>query len=150
MITAHKAYRDVFFDAPLADLADMSAKWSGPDKLLDQAGANEFLVFTLLPPGHQRRIVSGGADSDENQSSESSRTAADKYSSENSYYALTLFKKSIGRILWSRPSPIHLDLIRSQIWGAYARGQRARCQDMPSWPVSPEKSSLAHLDLGRD
>lgn len=40
-LTASNTYRDVFFDAPLELLVDMSAKWPNPNRV-DEARATHF------------------------------------------------------------------------------------------------------------
>ena len=137
LIAAHKGYRDIFYDAPLSELADESRQWPNPntmqsftkitrDNLIKQqiprGSAKEAGVATLRP------IVSvaPAVPSDQSQP---------EYSWQNSYYASTSFNQAIGSIEGSRLSQPQLQLLRAQIHGAHQKGLKARYWDVPHWPT---------------
>ncbi|KAL9101065.1 MAG: hypothetical protein Q9163_003639 [Psora crenata] len=88
LLTANTTYRDVFYDAPLADF------WS-----------------------------------------EDPVPIAGDYTSENSYYASTDFKATVGSLWHGVLSPRQVELVRAQVKEAKARGLIARYWNTPSWPV---------------
>ena len=60
---------------------------------------------------------------------------AQKYSSENSYYASVSFQEEIGGLWHGMLTPQQVLKIRGQVKGAELRGLKARYWDTPAWPV---------------
>ncbi|KAH6716432.1 hypothetical protein BKA61DRAFT_516037, partial [Leptodontidium sp. MPI-SDFR-AT-0119] len=139
LLTANDTYRDVFFDAPLQEMADLSSQWPNPNRAQDstrghdQSGtdspASNILdsrinpVFTKLAGRGQGKSVTSTFSNDS------------IYGPFNSYYASTSFTKSIGNVWGSRLTQDQLQLLRSQIRGAHQRGLRVRYWSLPGWPI---------------
>ncbi|KAK5202870.1 Altered inheritance of mitochondria protein 6 [Exophiala xenobiotica] len=148
LLAADESYRDVFFDAPLDEMADLSTHWPNPNRAQDvtQARAD----YRMLPnttatssPSQTPSLANIphtnhqlGASSTLNLTNSSNLpTAADVYNPTNSYYASTSFTRSIGRVWGSRLTQDQLQLIRGQIRGAHARGLKVRYWGLPQWPI---------------
>lgn len=129
LLAASMTYRDIFYDAPLDRMADDSAAWPNPNRIPEeQKPANNALVFQGGLPGLR-------PDFRLDESTETLKTAAALYNSNNSYYASASFTQSLGYVWGSRLSQAQLQLIRSQIRGAHERGLKARYWDLPYWPT---------------
>jgi glycerophosphoryl diester phosphodiesterase len=61
-------------------------------------------------------------------------THAPDFNPSNSYYASANFKDTIGHVFRSKLSQPQIDLIRTQIQNAHARGLKARYWGVPTWP----------------
>ncbi|KAF2727936.1 hypothetical protein EJ04DRAFT_593400 [Polyplosphaeria fusca] len=59
-----------------------------------------------------------------------------KYNSTNSYYASVQMGKATGRFWFNKVTSKQVDVIRTQIESAAAKGFRSRYWDTPSWPIS--------------
>lgn len=113
MVMANSSYRDIFFDAPLDFLADVS---SLEDQRTNAANSTENLGQGL--------------------SGTSADITPDAFNTTSSFYASTSLKNSIGS-----PWPFHfsdkqMDRIRAQIHGAHRRGLKVRYWGLPDWPRS--------------
>ncbi|KAL9113107.1 MAG: hypothetical protein Q9227_002719 [Pyrenula ochraceoflavens] len=115
LLTANTTHRDIFFDAPLDEMAE------------------PFQIALQKPSQQSRdsRIRKKGTDQGQGKTGVP-ETA--EYSPANSYYASVSFKKSIGFPWRSRLSQTQLKLIREQIQGAHRRGLKVRYWGVPSWP----------------
>lgn len=136
LITANETYRDVFFDAPLHEMADLSSQWPNPNRAQDPTRGNEQswpgppnkdifddrLLAPLMTRGSSKRVDPGLID-------------RNNYGPFNSYYASTSFTSSIGRVWGSRLTQEQLQLIRGQIKGAHERGLKVRYWSLPQWPI---------------
>lgn len=60
---------------------------------------------------------------------------AQRYTSENSYYASVSFQEAIGGLWHGMLTPQQVLTIRGQVEGARSRGLKARYWDTPAWPV---------------
>lgn len=151
LLTANQTYRDIFYDAPLEELADGSHDWPNPNLEMDPSRCRQ--KDGKLNPGCrllEDAAVHGEisdrpiADLSPEASSESTSNpdtldpstanAVTKYDSTNSYYASTSFTHSIGHVRGSRLSQEQLQLIRAQIRGAHQRGLKVRYWGLPQWP----------------
>lgn len=112
-LTANETYRDVFFDAPLEELADFSSEWPNPNRAEDptrgqhnnipgQDGTSAESQSTRGVRAYMRR-GDGGKDRRFGTSRDLSRDFSDDtYNHFNSYYASVSFTKSIRHIWGSR------------------------------------------------
>ncbi|OAP65447.1 hypothetical protein AYL99_01419 [Fonsecaea erecta] len=116
-VVQNSTYRDIFYDAPLHDLADLPgiSPQSSPSTALNVRADDTTPSIELVsqPPAG----------------------LATSYSSSNSYYASTSFRRSIGRPYHSSLTQPQLDKIRRQIRSAHARGLKVRYWDIPAWPI---------------
>ena len=146
LVTANETYRDIFFDAPLDDLADFTSWWPNPNRAQDPArGSHEGIlpsepVPISEPPNSSPESSPVGEKSLPSSPPESDNDDQDidtpsLYNPTNSYYASTSFTHSIGHIFGSRLSQDQLQKIRAQIHGAHAAGLKVRYWGIPSWPV---------------
>lgn len=119
LLTSNSTYRDVFFDAPLDQLADEGPNDANTDDLPVQATA-----------------TSKRASQEHGQGPSDTSIGPDRYNPTNSYYASVSFKKSIGFPWRFHLSSKQMDLLRAQIRGAHRRGLKARYWGIPSWPRS--------------
>lgn len=119
LLTSNSTYRDIFFDAPLDQLADEE---------LQAVNANDLPV--------QEIAACERASQEPVQGLSNTTAGPDSYNPTNSYYASVSFKKSIGFPWRFHLSSRQLDLIRAQIRGAHRRGLKARYWGLPSWPRS--------------
>ena len=120
-------YRDMFFDAPLDIMANMPGA--------GQPGSADASVTELSFLQH--------ADDTSSQGGQGRSGGAPLnpfiYSPANSFYASVSFKSSILHFpfpLRRQLSKSQLDLIRTQIRGAHARGLKVRYWSVPEWPKS--------------
>ena len=137
LITANENYRDVFFDAPLDQLADLSHDWPNPNRTPDYDIPDTGAVKTHRIASLQKRTseVKGNSVSTAVSAAPAMTPSPDRFSWENSYYGSTSFISAIGPIKGSRLSQPQLQLLRAQINGAHQRGLKARYWDVPSWPT---------------
>ncbi|KAH8714696.1 hypothetical protein BGZ61DRAFT_449403 [Ilyonectria robusta] len=125
-LTASSTYRDVFFDAPLELLADMSARWPNPNRAEDGARATDI------------EVIDGASQSSDSEIQEAhafNTETSHIYNSSNSYYASASFKHAVGHVFGSRLSQEQLQLIRAQVRGAHRLGLKARYWGVPAWPI---------------
>jgi hypothetical protein len=133
LLTANTTYRDVFFDAPLDLLADMSVPWPNPNRAQDPTRS---YIYPINAP--DTSVLAPRADAGQGRSGLGigiNTTDPDIYNQTNSYYASVSFRKSIGRIWGSRLNQQQLQLIRGQIEGAHKRGLKVRYWNLPNWPI---------------
>ncbi|KAK5073334.1 Altered inheritance of mitochondria protein 6 [Exophiala xenobiotica] len=142
-LTVNEAYRDVFFDAPLEDVADLSSRWPNPNRAQDAARvqlSEEFEAQTLsenleIRSGQIKPVsLSQRANRGQGRSG-TFGVSPDSFNSTNSYYASASFKNSIGRIWGSRLTQDQLQLIRGHVRGAHQRGLKVRYWSVPTWPI---------------
>jgi len=139
LLTANSTYRDVFYDAPLEDMADLSSWWPNPNRAQDPSRGHN-LPRRDVPASDilDNRIdtaIAQQTDSGEDKPTKSESDSSDIYNPFNSYYASTSFTKSIGRVWGSRLTQEQLQLIRGQIRGAHQRGLKVRYWGLPQWPI---------------
>jgi hypothetical protein len=108
-ITTQTPIRDMFYDAPLQ-------------------------VFSQPSPQDLPRTTNSSLTHDLDLRS-SSPTNPDVYSQANSYYASGNFKSIVGHVWRSKLSDAQLDVLRTQIREAHARGLKVRYWGVPSWPL---------------
>ena len=143
LLTANTTYRDVFFDAPLDEMAEAayesnvpqtSAPEHSPSQPDDARGGTEDGLSTRS--SHQtlgiRRLRRSSGQGKEGTSDVET---VDEFNPETSYYASVSFQKSIGYVWRSRLTAQQLELIRKQIRGAHRRGLKVRYWGVPSWPI---------------
>jgi hypothetical protein len=122
LLVSNTTYRDIFFDAPLDQMADTYVDSEvDPDPTLPPS-------IHRLPPPFRR-----SNDAGQGRSGPAPTNPTD-YTPLNSYYASVSFRKSIGHVWRYRLSTKQLDLIRAQIRGAHDRGLKVRYWELPSWP----------------
>jgi hypothetical protein len=132
LVVANTTYRDIFFDAPLDQLADTGPPFAWHPPQFDGQSDQETYFDSqdsldpVLPPSIHRAPRAPRLPR--------RPSTPNNYSRFNSYYASVSFRKSIGYVWRYRLSTKQLDLIRAQIRGAHARGLRARYWAVPSWP----------------
>ena len=130
-LTADETYRDVFFDAPLDKVADLSSHWLNPNRAQDPTP-----VHPHAGPETQMGTDSLSKRGDRGQGkSGTSGLSSGAFNSTNSYYASTSFTRSIGHVQGSRLTQEQLQLIRGQIRGAHQRGLKVRYWSLPVWPI---------------
>lgn len=125
LLTANTTYRQVFFDAPLTELADRSAQWPNPNRAQDPTRGHRPSSPSIVPR----------ADVDQGEGKPGMLPGSPVYDITNSYYASTSFTRSIGRVWGSRLTQEQLQLIRSQIRGAHQQGLKVRYWSLPQWPI---------------
>jgi hypothetical protein len=118
LITANETYRDIFFDAPLANL------YEDPDPSTSHP-ASETRAETTRSVQLSGRALGQGAVGTNSTSS---------FDSSNSYYASVSFKSSIGWVWFGHLSAAQEKLIRGQILGAKNGGLKSRYWGTPDWP----------------
>jgi hypothetical protein len=139
LVTSDATYRDIFFDAPLDQMADSTQGDDSHTPRFDgEPDSDSYLDSEVEPdafftPSIQRASFQRSDDAGQGHSG-SAPTNPNDYSYLNSYYASVSFKKSIGHVWRYRLSTKQLDLIRRQIRGAHARGLKVRYWGLPSWP----------------
>ena len=129
LLMSNNTYRDIFFDAPLDQMAaeDNDLSFHPPNFEVDYSDPDF--------DGEPIDTKSAFARSDQGQGhSGSAPTNPNIYSELNSYYASVNFKRSIGHVWRYRLSVNQLDKIRAQIRGAHQRGLKVRYWGLPSWP----------------
>ncbi|KAH8800420.1 PLC-like phosphodiesterase [Xylogone sp. PMI_703] len=139
LLTANDTYRDVFFDAPLDEMADLSFRWPNPNRAQDPTrghGQPRYDISDKDTPNSPTNIeIAPQNDPAQEISTPSGLNTADIYGPFNSYYASVSFTKSVGRVWGSRLTQQQLQLIRGQIRGAHQRGLRVRYWGLPQWPI---------------
>ena len=136
LLMANHTYRDVFFDAPLDEMAATPANrrsWqdSGIANVLAD-DIDEPISGAEAAPLLRRSFFSSN---DQGQSrSRGAPNGRDVYNQSNSYYASVSFTQSIGHVWRSRLSSEQLKLVREQIHGAHSRRLKVRYWGLPSWP----------------
>jgi len=141
-LTGNETYRDVFFDAPLDELADFSSEWPNPNRAQDPTRGQDHNI-----PGQDgtsaesqsnrevRAYMPRGDGGRDRRFGTSRDLSDDTYNHFNIYYASVSFTKSIGHIWGSRLTQKQLQMIRSQIRGAHQRRLKVRYWGLPQWPV---------------
>lgn len=128
LIAANKTYRDVFFDAPLDQLADFSHIWPNPNRT----------------PGHGRKpanralydsLTAGTRGKPPTTIPAAPATSSNNYTWRNSYFGSTSFTSALGPVEGSRLTQPQLQLLRAHIHGAHQRGLKVRYWDVPGWPT---------------
>ncbi|KAK7936211.1 Altered inheritance of mitochondria protein 6 [Exophiala xenobiotica] len=141
-LTANETYRDVFFDAPLEDLIDLSEWWPNPNWAQDPTRAQDRQgrgQSKFLP--RSRSSIQQASSHSKQQHCERRRSITrtgltdDNYNRSNSLYASASFTRSVGRVWGSRLTQEQLQLIRGQVRGAHKLGLKVRYWDVPRWPV---------------
>ncbi len=117
-LTANETYRDIFYDAPLEDLADQSEMWPNPNIAQDPSRRSG------EPQHAPRQPISTRVKPVDNA-----------YDRSNSFYASASFTASVGRVWGSRLTQAQLQRIRGQVRGAHKHGLKVRYWGVPSWPV---------------
>lgn len=123
-ITLNKNYRDVFYDAPLERLADMSTIWPNPNRVNHETRWAEQKGRNQAPSRHS----SGSRQAFNTEK-------VDSYDISNSYYASTSFTRAVGRVWGSRLSQDQLQVIRAHVRGAHQLGLKVRYWGVPAWPI---------------
>lgn len=125
LVVANETYRDLFFDAPLQDLADLSYDWPNPNRTPGYGHS--------AGPAHRSPTMAD--DTRITTTRRVPNSDPDSFTWKNSYYSSTSFTSAVGSIKGSRLSQLQLQILRAQIHGAHRRGLRARYWDVPSWPT---------------
>jgi hypothetical protein len=125
LIDADSSYRDVFFDAPL-------------DKLVDLSEDSDTDSDTDLSPESNTdpTLYKRANDHGQGQSGMPDKITATTFNATNSFYASVSFRAAIGF-----PWPFHftqnqMELIRRQVRIAHKHGLKVRYWALPSWPRS--------------
>ncbi|KAI9709552.1 MAG: Altered inheritance of mitochondria protein 6 [Bogoriella megaspora] len=113
-LLTNSSYRDIFFDAPLADL------YLPPDTSEPGSSAPQFSSQSQHHSGQGRIGTANVKPSD--------------YDGSNSFYASVSFTASIGYPWFGKLTDYQIELIRGQIRGAHKQGLQARYWSTPSWP----------------
>ena len=131
LVSANDTFLDVFFDAPLDELADISHAWPNPNR------NSEHDRPTAQIPRQSSSHWPPPSGSDIESSTMARPTTPDPnaFTWRNSYYGSTSFMSTIGNIEGSRLSQPQLQVLRAQIHGAHQRGLKARYWDVPHWPT---------------
>jgi len=132
-LTANQTYRDVFFDAPLAELGDNSLVWPNPNRAQDPSRGCKQRVPG--PSGSHPGLEEDDGGSDMGRVWPVTDQGNLLYNKSNSYYASVSFTQSIGHVWGSRLRQDQLQMIRSQIRGAHQRGLKVRYWGVPRWPI---------------
>ena len=136
ILTANSTYRDIFFDAPLADMWEEPKERSPPNDRPHRHHPN--YEGNDVPPSQGSRFnhkLTKRGNGGQGNTGTGDVASPDAFTNMNSYYASVSFTKTIGRIWGGRLSAQQMRLIRGQIQGAKRRGLKARYWDTPSWPV---------------
>ena len=120
LVEANTTYRDIFFDAPLANMWQDPAPSRSPSTEPEPPGISS--ASALSTPSAGQGTVG--------------TTPASHFDATNSYYASVNFKAAIGHIWFGGFSAAQLRLLRGQIAGAHARGLKVRYWGTPSWPAA--------------
>ncbi|KIW27933.1 uncharacterized protein PV07_07629 [Cladophialophora immunda] len=116
-VVENSTYRDIFYDAPLHDLASLPATPPQPSPSAPpdvHVGDTRPLTDMLSPSPTDPSAI---------------------YSAYNSYYASTSFRRSIGYPFHSALTQPQLEKIRRQIRSAHAKGLKVRYWGIPAWPI---------------
>lgn len=117
LMVANASWRDIFFDAPLAQMHVSSTRKGQESQSSDSSPQS-------WQQGGQGHVGTAGFNSS-------------VYDLSNSFYASVSLASSIGYPRWFGTfTSYQLDLIRGQIRGAHSRGLQARFWSTPSWPRS--------------
>lgn len=138
LLVTNNTYRDVFFDAPLTELADLSSKWPNPNRAQDPSRGHDHTQAASHVENESPEITAVTLPSplpDHGSVKKAELANTESYGPSNSYYASTSFTQSIGRIRGTRLTQAQLQLIRGQIKGAHARGLKVRYWGLPQWPI---------------
>ncbi|KAF9697976.1 hypothetical protein EKO04_003966 [Ascochyta lentis] len=122
MVNAPSAHRDIFFDAPLADLSE-----EPKSRYTNNVRSN--LVASRNVSKHVTSIDSGTM-------SDSGSGAFVEFNVANSYFASVSFRKAIGYTWFGRLSSSQIKTIRGQIKEAQRRGLKVRYWATPTWPIA--------------
>jgi hypothetical protein len=122
MVVGSPHYRDIFFDAPL-NLMDQLSDLIVPPAQTHSLDGSQDSVVEKRAADNQGQGHSGAAPSN-----------AAIYSPANSYYASVDFTRSIGWPWRGYLSHGQKEKIRKQVAGAHARGLKVRYWGVPSWP----------------
>lgn len=128
LVISNSTYRDIFFDAPLDQMADINDKptnWHAPSPKTHDLDID---IDIEAEPPLERTAEPTPSDLT------TSLAPTYTYTSTNSFYASVSFRHSIGMVWRYRLSATQLDLVRAQIRGAHARGLKVRYWDLPNWP----------------
>ena len=115
-VVANPTYRDMFFDAPLDLMGEMSDPRTATEVDAQESGLTK-------RGSNQGQGRSGAAPSDPTL-----------YSQANSYYASVSFKRAVGWPWRGSLSRKQIETLRKQIAGAHARGLKVRYWSVPGWP----------------
>lgn len=115
MIIANSTYRDIFFDAPLAQLYAPDPSVSSPQTHSFSSSSNKLVA----------RAGQGTVGT----------SPTSRFDSTNSYYASVKMSKALGFVWWGGLSSSQLELLRGQVRGAHQRGLKARYWSAPKWPI---------------
>lgn len=137
LIAANESYRDIFFDAPLDKLADLSHDWPNPNRTPDHEEHVNRALFNSRTARLRQALddVRGSTVKSTISAAPTVTSESTWYSWQNSYYSSTSFTSAIGDIEGSRLSQPQLQLMRAQIHGAHQRGLKVRYWDVPNWPT---------------
>ena len=137
LIAANQTYRDVFFDAPLDELADQSYDWPNPNRIPDPERRTDGDLTSSHTASLQDSADSVGRSAVNPASSTAPTTTSSPttFTWQNSYYGSASFSRAIGHIMGSRLSQPQLQLLRAQIHGAHQKGLKVRYWDVPHWPT---------------
>ena len=113
-VVENSSYRDIFFDAPLKMMGEVS---DVPDRELEQQTPETRSI-------NQGQGRSGAAPSDPKM-----------YTRANSYYASVSFKSAVGWPWRGTLSHKQIETMRKQIAGAHAQGLKVRYWSVPNWPI---------------
>jgi hypothetical protein len=152
LLVSNPTYRDIFFDAPLDQMASIDLAFSSPQNTDQKDPYSDEVITTPLPsaptqaanaplfPSHSENQPDSPSTNQninhnvgQGHSGHAPLNPA-TYNPQNSYYASVSFIKSIGFPWRSRLSHAQLSLIRAQIRGAHAQGLKVRYWSIPSWP----------------
>ena len=137
-------HHDVFFDAPLGDMSKNTShdKTKAKPDLVEAPSAD-------LEQGasHTRSPLTGEiaatsklerkrTDQEGQGKSGIMGDGPNVFDNGNSYYASVAFGEAVGQLQDGDFSQHQMDLLRSQVQGAHARGLKARYWDLPYWPIS--------------
>lgn len=132
-------YRDVFFDAPLDEMAEPVSVWKVPDEAIPHESSwydsEDDHSSVRSRDGTPMRSLERRRATGQGKSGTGDVESVDEFNPQTSYYASVSFKKSIGHIWRSRLTAQQLDLIRQQVRGAHRRGLKVRYWGIPSWPI---------------
>lgn len=141
LITGNTTYRDVFFDAPLDEMAESANVWKAPQAAVpdvfvsgtnDEISESDGLATRDASPSRSLRLRRATG---QGKSGTGDVETVDEFNPQTSYYASVDFGKTIGHVWRSRLTAQQLDLIRKQIRGAHRRGLKVRYWGVPSWPI---------------
>lgn len=134
LLTANSTYRDVFFDAPLDELAESDVQSTTNSSTGDPAPIDGS-ILDLRDKGYaEKNSRDLSVPSSGQSSTQGTPITTSTYNIQNSYYASVSFRKSIGSLWDFRFSSEQLNTLRAQIRNAHDRGLQVRYWNLPSWP----------------